>query len=155
MSNNELVRKGNIGEYKIISELLTRGWNVYKNTCDDNGVDLVIEKHNDYKKIQIKVSTKTNSSMGHERYVFRLGNTGVQSDFYICVMPNNISVIPADNINSNKGFLIYPNAKRGRDKSFSKRFLNRWDLLDTIINENKEAAADLKKDDPLYMRKEE
>lgn len=154
MLKNELVRKGTIAEHKIISELLNRGWNVYNNICDTNGVDLVIEKHNEYKKIQIKVSTRTNFSMGHERYAFGLGHTGIQSDFYICVMPNNISIIPADDINSNKAFCIYPNAKRGRDKSFSKRFLNRWDLLDNIVDEKQEATTDLAKDDPENHPKE-
>jgi len=124
-----LVRIGLVGELKVQQLLLERGFNVYNNICDDKGVDLIIEKNNKYHKIQVKVSTKTNLSKGHKRFSFRLGNTGIESDFYICVMPDSIAIIPAEDLGSVKAFFIYVDSKRLR--SFSKRFLNRWDLLES------------------------
>lgn len=123
-----LVRTGLIGELKVQELLLAHDFNVYTNICDDGGVDLIIEKDNKYKKIQVKVSTKTSLNGGYKRYAFRLGNTGIKADFYICVMPHSIAIIPEENLGSVKAFFIYPDSLRNR--SFSQRFLDRWDLLD-------------------------
>ena len=123
-----LIRTGLIGELKAQELLLEKGFNVYTNICDDGGVDLLIEKNNKYKKIQVKVSTKTSITNKCKRYSFRLGKTGIKADFYICLMPKDIAIIPANGLGNIKAFFIYPNTQR--ERSFSKQFLNRWDLLE-------------------------
>lgn len=121
-----LIRKGLIGELKVETMLLERGFNVYSNVCDDDGVDFIIEKNNKFKKIQVKTSTKLSNK--EKRYSFRFGNTGIKSDFYICIMPNNVAIIPSNSIGSIKAFQIYPETKR--ERGFSKRFIDKWDLLE-------------------------
>lgn len=116
MGKNSLIKKGKIAEHKVISKLLDKGWNVYQNICDDNGIDFAIEKNDKWKKIQVKISTKTSLAMKkgmkkYERYSFRLGNTGIKADYYIGVMPKDVAIIPADSLGSDKSFFIFPNTR--------------------------------------------
>lgn len=116
-----LFRKGIIGELIVQRIMLERGFNVYNNICDDGGVDLIIEKNNIYNKIQVKRATKTDAK--HNRLAFRLGDTEMNADFYICIYKDDFWIIPKKMIKSN-AFNIYPYGK-----CQFLFFKNKWDIL--------------------------
>ncbi len=121
---NNLIKKGTIGEFKVKAKLLELGYNVFHNVCDDNGIDLIIEKNGTYKKIQVKTATKLNNKL--KRIAFGLGNSNENPDFFICVYLNEYWIIPKKIMNS-KAFTIYPNGKKCK---FDK-LKNQWQLLDS------------------------
>ena len=124
---NSLIKRGIIGELKVKAKLLGLGYNVFQNVCDDNGIDLIIEKNGIYKKIQVKTATKTKKiSNNYNRLSFGLGNSNESPDFFICVYLNEYWIIPKKIMNS-KAFTIYPNGKRCK---FDK-LKNQWQLLDS------------------------
>ena len=40
------IRKGRIGELKVISDLLEKGYDIYTPVIDDNGIDFIISNGN-------------------------------------------------------------------------------------------------------------
>ena len=48
------IRKGAIGEMRVIIDLLLRGYDVYVPVIDDNGVDLLVVNNGNIKKVQCK-----------------------------------------------------------------------------------------------------
>lgn len=67
--------KGKWAEYKVIAELLKRGYDVYIPLVDDRQIDCVIRRgHNDYVELQIKGSTKDSQRKQAGVITFRLEN---------------------------------------------------------------------------------
>ena len=48
------IRKGAIGELKVIGDLLEKGYDVYAPVVDDNGVDFIVSNGRKIKSIQVK-----------------------------------------------------------------------------------------------------
>lgn len=48
------VRKGRIGELKVMADLLNKGYDVYLPVVDDNGVDMIVSNGDKVKKVQCK-----------------------------------------------------------------------------------------------------
>ena len=53
------IRKGRIGELKVISDLLEKGYDIYTPVIDDNGIDFIISNGNRIKSVQVKNHNKT------------------------------------------------------------------------------------------------
>jgi len=49
------VRKGRIGELKVLIDLLMKGYDVYEPVVDDNGIDLIVSNGKLYKSVQCKM----------------------------------------------------------------------------------------------------
>ena len=132
---SDIYRAGIIAELKVQRELLKRGYNVYHNICDDSGVDLVCEKNNQLFsnkliRIQVKCARVTclaNKDVDHpiRRYGFRLGNSLVTPDFYICVVPEGYLIMHSD-WHKGKAFFWYPDSIRKKHREL----LNDWESLD-------------------------
>lgn len=108
-----LIRKGVIGELKAKTICLEKGYNIYESICDDVGVDFIIEKDNNFKKIQVKTATKITKK--HNRLCFRLGNTNNEPDFFLCMFEQDYWCIPNKKISS-QAFNIYPKGKSRLNK---------------------------------------
>lgn len=125
-----LVRKGTIGELKVMTILLEKGWEVFTNICDDSGVDLVIKKQKNFISVQIKRATCTSKAYGcFNRASFRLGESNQKPDFVICEYKNRYWVIPMSEINT-KAFQIYTSQN---STSKYNKFHNSWQLLDHYL----------------------
>ena len=122
-----LVRKGTIGELQVQIELLKRGFDVFENICDDNGIDLICIKNKKIMKIQVKTAKKTSldKHSGVWRYGFGLGNTDNKCDFFICVVPEGFLIIEGNRY-TGKAFQWNPNSQKPKIKGL----LNNWNLLD-------------------------
>ena len=59
------VRKGIIGENRVIEDLLNQDLNVYVPVCDDANVDMLVECHGKLHRVQVKtvLTYKTKSSI--------------------------------------------------------------------------------------------
>lgn len=139
---------GKAGEFRVISELILRGFSPAL-ICCDSGIDIILENG---KRIQVKTATKTSGSYKKqlcETYNFSLyhGKKGnilnYNFDFLICwIIPKNaFYIIPIRNIVDRKTICI--NIK---DEVFYSRicgkivlskwsiYKNNWDLLMEVKN---------------------
>ena len=48
------IRKGALGELKVIADLLERGYDVYAPVVDDNGIDFIVSNGTNMRSIQVK-----------------------------------------------------------------------------------------------------
>lgn len=69
-------------EYRVFSELLKRGYDVYVPLLDNKGIDCVIKKKSEhgYKTIQIKGR--------QSRWIFNVGTSHPQADYFFLIAPN-------------------------------------------------------------------
>lgn len=118
-----LLKIGRIGELKVQSKLLELNFSVYNNVCDDNGIDLIIEKDNYYFKVQVKSATVLRKQ--YSRLSFGLGKTNNKPDFFICEYKNTFWIIPSKEIGESKAFTIPLKGKRSK---FDK-YRNNWAYL--------------------------
>ena len=49
------IRKGRIGELKVVIDLLQKGYDVYEPVVDDNGIDMLVSNGELYKSVQCKI----------------------------------------------------------------------------------------------------
>jgi hypothetical protein len=66
------IRKGKIGELKVIIDLLKKGYDVYEPVVDDNGIDLLVSNGKLVKSVQCKM---------HDN---RIKNTSVEVNTRTC-----------------------------------------------------------------------
>lgn len=114
--------KGIIGELVVAAQLLKRGFAVYKNMNDIDGIDYVIRKKDILKTVQVKFANTNDNN----RYSFRLSNTNI-ADFIVCVAGKDYYIVPKNEVTSTSIF-IYP---AGRGSKYN-RYKNRWDFPITI-----------------------
>ena len=118
---------GKAGEYRVMSELLLRGWNPGQ-LAFDMGVDIILSNNT---SIQVKTVSKScggfyTAAMGNSKY-----RQIAQSDFYIiwCVDEDCFYVIPKENI-KDKQTIAVPSPRIVIKKNCQYRqFYERWDLL--------------------------
>jgi hypothetical protein len=127
MEMSKLVRIGKISEYKLIVELLNRNFNVYRNICDDDGADLVCEKNNIKKSIEVKSATKYSydkdaRNHAYKRYSFRFGNTGYRADLTIALVPEGFLFIEK-NFSKCNSFFWFPSSESKKHKNILNNFL--------------------------------
>ena len=48
------IRKGALGELKVIADLLEKGYDVYAPVVDDNGIDFIVSNGTNMRSIQVK-----------------------------------------------------------------------------------------------------
>lgn len=48
------IRKGALGELKVIADLLEKGYDVYAPVVDDNGIDFIVSNGTDMRSVQVK-----------------------------------------------------------------------------------------------------
>ena len=48
------IRKGALGELKVIADLLERGYDVYAPVVDDNGIDFIVSNGTNMRSVQVK-----------------------------------------------------------------------------------------------------
>jgi len=48
------IRKGALGELKVIADLLERGYDVYAPVVDDNGIDFIVSNGINIRSVQVK-----------------------------------------------------------------------------------------------------
>lgn len=120
---------GKIGELEIMTMLLKKGFSVFQNVNDIDGVDLIIKKENKFITLQIKNASKTSQAYKglYERYAYRI--TKLNVDFIICIASENVYIIPS-NILKCKAIFIYPTGKK---KGYTN-FKNKWELLENHTN---------------------
>ena len=121
---NDNLCKGTSAEYWLYSILLSKGFSVYPNICDNNGIDCIICKEGVISKIQIKSSFSYNKNS--KTHNFRFGNTIHDFDFVICIISSNVFIIPKFDIRNDSGLQINPN-----DHSLSRfrKYKNLYDIL--------------------------
>lgn len=121
-----LVRTGRIGELQVQLQLLKLGFNVFDNVCDDDGIDLVIEKDGIFKSINVKKASKLETKAektGRETVGFGLGKTNKKPDIYICIYKKDFWIIPGNMINTKAWNIpIHPKYLSRFDA-----FKNNWD----------------------------
>ena len=116
------IRKGVVGELIIQIELLKKGWSIYKNLCDDNGIDFLIKKGNKIYSIQVKYSTSLNK---YNQAMFGLGKSKKRPDYFIAVYRNIVWIIPEHQIKST-AFQLSTNPNLSK---FDK-YRNDWSILE-------------------------
>ena len=146
---------GTAGEFRVMSELLLRGFNGAKSYLD-HGIDVILE---DGKKIQVKTATRFKNKYNNSTlYHFAIGGwhskkdgtkkkrISVPVDFYIfwCVEDNAFFIIPAPEVTGMLGektsfqIDLFPNSfgrspnggklfKRNRSKW--GKYKEAWELL--------------------------
>jgi len=55
------IRKGTIGELKVISNLLEKGYDVYTPVVDDNGIDFIVSNGINMRSVQVKSHDNRNN----------------------------------------------------------------------------------------------
>jgi len=127
---------GLAGEFRVMSELIFRGWNPAKSYID-NGIDVILQNG---VRVQIKTSRKKASVRSDNRgsaecYRFTLKRGDYNNrktlssknvDFLICwgIETNNFWIIPTDKVDGLSQIAI-PLSSKGK----YRRYLNNWKLL--------------------------
>jgi len=126
---------GLAGEFRVMSELLLRGYNPAKAYLDD-GVDIILDNGI---RIQVKSSLKQSSGSKDGRYLSyhfntRKGNDkkkidpSTYSDYFIFWgVEDDVYWIMPSNIVANKGTMAFPYP--GTDRSLFTKYINNWKLL--------------------------
>lgn len=122
---------GLAGEFRVMSELLLRGYNPAKSYMD-NGVDIILENGN---KIQVKTATKKLKNNRSSGYRFNLTRGEKKKkldfslfDFLICAIPseNAFFIIPSNEIKDKTGMVFTMNDNM---KTKYNKYLNNWKVL--------------------------
>lgn len=154
----QLMYTGQAGEYRVASELLLRGINVYISRLD-SGVDLMLQ---DGRKIQVKTAhlfynKATKGSYYHfvlKGYFFLKGGERKKTksevcDFFVfwCIEANSFFIVPCEDLKGLSGLDLYPatmgaspnrKTKFPRDRSKYSQYKERWDLLTNVEIKGKE-----------------
>ena len=97
---------GKEGEFKVIGELLKRGFDVYLPVVD-TGIDCIIKTKSGFKEIQIKTRSKV--SGGNSRLHFTVKEFTPRPNFYIVCYythePNTFWIIPSRVFKENSNYL--------------------------------------------------
>ena len=84
------MRIGKIGEYAVIKDALSKGYNCYVPACDDAQTDLVIETKNSFKKVQVKTVQKLKRGTSIEVRMKKYINTNRVDIVAVYFLPKNI-----------------------------------------------------------------
>lgn len=99
MTQTSTAKMGNAGEFRVISELLKRGADVYLPVTDDRGVDAVVQKK-DGSYIEVQVKTHSTDYMANWFDVYDVDQYETENFVIIgvnmLVEPPEIWIFPAD-----------------------------------------------------------
>jgi hypothetical protein len=134
---NDTKLKGDISEYKVITELLERNYNVLLPVGDRLKYDLVIEINGKYCRIQVKTayriakSYKVNLRMSKtNRKIYKVEfYKKTDIDFLIAYVPETkeFYIFPIDHVLTKRG-CISISCQDSRRK-ISVEYKNRWDII--------------------------
>ena len=72
MGTLSTIRKGWLGESRVIANIISQGYNVYVPVVDDGGVDLIVEAKNKFHRVQVKschrLKTRTSIEVNMDKH---------------------------------------------------------------------------------------